>query len=309
MKTTKTLFHLFLGLCFFLGTYSLHAQTSSIEESLQNFVESYKTDPMALSTTFGIKVGDEWWTVSVRRFQEPYLVGKNKQYTFHNFGPHEVTLSKGQPSIPTWYFRFVDQSVLEKIERMEWTATTAVAKSTPADVTALDILDMDGYQSSQGATAIAYQTLEHFWKTNPGEVTRFSRDSSLPSHGAQLVALYTMKDKRISWFTLGTDEVANGDRGLDKGQVPNLFIITKGKGKAQIGEEEIDLEPGMSVFVGPYVSHVLYNPYQEPLEGILILYGDNIDYALGQSYLDFLDQEYAFYEKNEQAVKSLSQNK
>ncbi|WP_296704790.1 cupin domain-containing protein [Algoriphagus sp.] len=309
MKTEKSLIRIFLGLFLILGSFSVQAQSSHTDTLLESFVESFKTDPMALSTTFGIQVGEGWWTVSVRRFQEPYLVGKNKQYTFHNFGPHEVSLKKGQPSEPTWYFRFADESVLDKIASGEWTATTAAAKSTPQDITALDILDMEGYQSTQGATAIAYQTIEHFWKTNPGEVTRFSRESSLPSHGAQIVALYTMKDKRISWFTLGKEEVANGDRGLEKGQVPNLFIITKGKGKAQIGEDELDLEPGMSVFVGPYVNHVLYNPYEEPLEGILILFGDNIDYALGQSYLDFLDQEYAFYEKNEYAGKAIGQNK
>ena len=113
-----------------------------------------------------------------------------------------------------------------------------------------------------------------------------------------------MKDKRINWFSLGTDQTANGDRGLDKGQVPNLLIITKGKGKATIGDTEMELEPGMSIFIGPYVKHVFYNPNEEPLEGILILYGDNIDYVFGQSYLDFLDEEYAFYEKNELNTKT-----
>jgi len=37
----------------------------------------------------------------------------------------------------------------------------------------------------------------------------------------------------------------------------------------------------MSVFVGPYVRHVLYNPNEEPLEGILVPFGDNIDFATG----------------------------
>ena len=55
----------------------------------------------------------------------------------------------------------------------------------------------------------------------------------------------------------------------------------------------------MSVFIGPYVKHIIYNPYDEPLEGILVLFGDNIDYARGQSYLDFLEREYAFYEANQ----------
>lgn len=43
------------------------------------------------------------------------------------------------------------------------------------------------------------------------------------------------------------------------------------------------MEARMSVFVGPYVKHVFYNPNEEPLEGILVLFGDSIDYATGQS--------------------------
>ena len=145
-----------------------------------------------------------------------------------------------------------------------------------------------------------------FWKKDAIEITRFTRDNTLPSHGAELVSLYTMKDKRIGWFTLGTDETANADRRLDKGQVPNLMIFTKGKGKGLFGEEEFDIEPGMSVFIGPYVKHVIYNPYEEPLEGILVLFGDNIDFAKGQSYLEFLEKESDFLESNEKNVRDSS---
>jgi mannose-6-phosphate isomerase-like protein (cupin superfamily) len=305
MKTANKIRMMVLGLGLLMGSVTSYGQQPTTESILQTYADSYVNDPMALSATFGIKVGDDWWTVSVERVEEPYKVGKKKQYTFHNYGPHKVQLIAGKPSEPTWYFGFADRPTLDKINEQVWTASTASAKSTPADVVALDILDMEGFRSNQQATATAYQALEHFWKRDVGEVTRFGRDSSLPSHGAEIVALYTMKDKRISWFTLGTEEVANGDRGLDKGQVPNLFIITKGKGKAQIGEEEMDLEPGMSVFVGPYVKHVLYNPYDEPLEGILILFGDNIDYAQGQSYIEFLEKEYEFYGVNEATTSSV----
>ncbi|MCB0563406.1 MAG: hypothetical protein KDD01_03435 [Phaeodactylibacter sp.] len=281
------------------GTAKAQTEPLSTESMLQSFVEGYKTDPMALTATFGIQVGDDWWQVRSVRVQEPYQVGKSKQYTFHHFGPHEVTLRQGQPEMPTWYFKFADREVLDKVYEKIWTATTAAAKSTPADVVGLDILDMEGFTSTQQNDAIAYTIMEHFWKKDPVEITRFSRDGSLPSHGADLVSLYTMKDKRIGWFSLGKEESANADRGLDKGQVPNLFIFTKGKGKGQFGEEEVDIEPGMSVFIGPYVKHIIYNPYDEPLEGILVLFGDNIDYAQGQSYLDFLEREYAFYEANQ----------
>ncbi len=279
------------------------AQELSTQAILESFVEGYKTDAMAMTATFGIKVADDWWQVKVVRKEEPYAVGKQNQYTFHNYGPHEVSIQKGKPTTPGWYFRFADRETLDKINNKIWTASTAAAKSTPADVVAMDIEDMEGYTSNQQATALAYVTMEHFWKKDAVEITRFTRDSSLPSHGAGIVSLYTMKDKRIAWFSIGAEEAANADRGLDKSQVPNLFIITKGKGKGLIGDEEIELVPGMSVFVGPYVKHVIYNPYEEPLEGILVLYGDNIDYALGQSYIGFLEKEYEFYGKNEKEVR------
>jgi mannose-6-phosphate isomerase-like protein (cupin superfamily) len=317
MKVSKDQIRNYAAFLMFLMTvFPLRAQVEQIQpkstkDILQEFIESYKTDPMAMDAVFGIKVGEQWWHVMAERQQHPYRVGKNKQYTFHDLGPHEVTLFEGQPSKPTWYFRFDDKGVLEKFYNKSLMAGTAAAKSTGADIVTFDIEDMEGFDSTHGDTSRAYIVMEHFWKPDPVEVTRFSRDSSLPTHGASIVSLYMMKDKRISWFTLGQEEVANGDRGLDKGQCPNLIIVTKGKGKAQIGEEEIDLEPGMSIFVGPYVKHVFYNPNPEPLEGILVLYGDNVDYAKGQSYPDFLEKQVRFYAENEAevAAEQTEQNK
>ncbi|MGI9547177.1 MAG: hypothetical protein ACR2MM_08075 [Flavobacteriaceae bacterium] len=289
---------------FFLAVQHLLSQQprENTETILQSFVESYKTDPMALTACFGIVVGDNWWYVTSNRNEEGYLVGKNKQYTFHNYGPHEVKLFNGKPKKPVWYFKFADTSVLEKINSKFWTASTAAARSMPSDEVALDILAMEDFQFTLKDDAISYQVLEHFWKKDTIEITRFARDNSLPSHGASLVALYTMKDKRIGWFSLGTDEAANADERMEKGQVPNLMIFTKGKGKGLFGDEEYDIEPGMSVFIGPYVKHVIYNPYEEPLEGVLVLFGDNIDFARGQSYLEFLEKEYEFLEFNERNV-------
>lgn len=293
MKKEILLFSVFLLL------QSQYIYSQSVSSILGEFVESYKTDPMAMNTTFGIKVGQDWWTVEVQRSETAYNVGNNDQYVFHNFGPHDVSIVEGKPSIPTWYFRISDIETLEKINDKVWTATTAAAKSTPNDEVAMDIEEMDGFTPNQGTVALSYVTMEHFWKKDAAELTYFNRDSSLPSHGAAIVALYTMKDKRIAWFSLGKNESANTDRDLDRSQIPNLFIITQGKGKAIIGEEEIELKKGVSFFVGPYVKHTFFNTEDEPLEGILVLYGDNADYINGQSYIDFLEKEYSFYKENE----------
>ena len=294
-----------LLLCCFFFT-GIQAQEQSTESILQEFVDSYKTDAMAHTVTFGVKVGEEWWHVKAVRKQEGYLVGKKKQYTFHNFGPHEVTLHSGKPTVPGWYFEFANRETLDNINNKVWTASTASAKSFGTDVVALNIRDMEGYESGIRDAAVVYEVMEHFWKKDAVEITRFTRDGSLPTHGVDHVGLYTMKDKRIGWFSIGPEQAANNERGLDKGQVPNLFVFTKGRGRAQFGEEEVEIEPGMSVFIPPYVKHIIYNPYDEPLEGVVVLFGDNIDYARGKSYMDFLEQQHTFYETYEGSIEQPS---
>lgn len=281
-------------LLFFQSSFA--NKTPDIHEILNQYVESYKTDNMALTTTFGIQIGQEWWHVSSKRVQDGYKV-KDK-YTFHNYGPNDVSLFKGQPKSPTWYFRLDDKTVLDNIYTGVWTASTATMRSMPSDKVAFDIMMMEGFKTSKKVDGISYQVLEHFWKIGDVEITPFSRDSSLPTHGAAAVSLYTMKDKRIAWFSINKEEAANAEPHLDKGQVPNLFIFTKGKGTAKLGDDEIEVKAGMSVFVGPYVKHAIYNTNNEPLEGVLILFGDNIDYAKGESYLDSLDQLYDFLGEN-----------
>jgi oxalate decarboxylase/phosphoglucose isomerase-like protein (cupin superfamily) len=55
------------------------------------------------------------------------------------------------------------------------------------------------------------------------------------------------------------------------------------------------LEKGMSVFVPQFVKHEMVNNGDEPLEGVLILYGDNSDFAFGTSYPAFQQDINDFY--------------
>lgn len=259
---------------------------------LEHFAEDYKKDPMAIGANFGIKVREDWWSVSVERHQEEYA--PNERLTFHNAGPHDVILKAGPPDSSTWYFEIADKSILTKFFDGTLNAGTASMQSFDSDQVALEIREMDGYKLDAGAEAVMYHTMSHFWVTGIPEIVTFGRDKTLPTHGVDAAGLYNMKDKRIAWFSIGKDEAANETPGLEFGQVPNLFIFTKGKGKADFGSGEFDVSEGMSVFAGPYVKNVLRNPYDEPLEGILVLYGDNPDFAFGKSYMDFIEDQYEF---------------
>ncbi len=97
--------HLFesaIGSAYFRAfrTEPIRSSSKSTQDILVSFAESYKADPMAMNSNFGIKVAEEWWAVTVARKEEGYAMGKQKQYTFHNYGPNEVTIIQGKPAQP-----------------------------------------------------------------------------------------------------------------------------------------------------------------------------------------------------------------
>lgn len=264
-----------------------------IQAIIQSFGEDYARDPMAIDGIFGIRLGTLWWTVSVKRAQESYA--PNERLTFHRFGPHEVSVRKGMPEEPTWVFRVASKEVLHLIASGKVNAGTAAMQSFGSDQVGVEIEAMDGFEMDSGDEGAMYLALSHFWTKGVPEITRFGRDESLPTHGAAAVSLHTMKGYRIAWFSIGPDEAANEDPRLEEGQVPNLFIVTSGRGRALLAEHEVEIEPGMSVFIPPYTRHVIRNPYDKPLEGILVLFGDNSDFAYGTSYLDYLEDLNEFH--------------
>ena len=264
----------------------------SIAQMLGSFVADYRNDPMAMSADFGVKVGAEWWNVSVTRRQSAY---PNGRLTGHRAGPHKVELRQGAPARPTWYFELADKSVLEEIFRGDLNAGTGGMQSFASDKVKVEIREMEGFTEKARGEADMYHALSHFWTRGTPEITYFGRTKSLPTHGVGAVSLYTMKGNRIAWFSMMKDEAANADPALEAGQVPNLFIVTKGRGKAKLADNSFDLKEGMSVFIAPYVRHVLWNPYDEPMEGILVLFGDNTDAAFGKSYIDVKEGLHEFY--------------
>ena len=268
------------------------AKPPSVDEMLADFAADYTKDPMAIDADFGVRIGDDWWRVHVIRSQAP--VPYREKYTFHKFGPHQVTVEKGQPETPTWYFEFADIDVLRQVHSGALAAGTGAMRSFSSDKVMVDINEMDEYTPNQADTAVSYHTLTHFWTMGIPEITYFDRENSLPTHGAGAVSLYTMKDKRLLWFSLMKDEAANADPRLEESQIPNLMIITKGSGLADFGDGKIEIKEGMSIFIGSYVKHVVYNPNDEPLEGIVVLFGDNSDFVYGKSYLDLLEGQYEF---------------
>lgn len=268
------------------------AEIAAAEEILQDFATDYANDPMAIDVDFGIRLGQQWWSVSVRRKETATPRGR---LVDHTFGPHEVSLTRGTPARPTWYFEFASLSVLEKVAAGEVNAGTAAMQSFGSDRVGVETRDMDGFRSTSGDEADLYLALSHFFTKGKPEVTRFGRDNALKTHGAQATALHMTKGFRVIHFSIAPEEVVNDDPGLEVGQMPNLFIVTGGQGTLFSDDGPIALEKGTSVFVAQFVKHKLVNTGDELLEGVLVLYGDNSDFAFGTSYPSYLGDLNAFH--------------
>lgn len=268
------------------------AQTEEINEILQRFAEDYRFDPMALDAMFGISVGGDFWTVSVKRVES---ASKRGRLTDHSFGPHDVTLTHGAPPRPTWYFDIESLDVLRKIQSGEVNAATAAMKSFGSDRVGVDTKDMDGFHSTSGDEAQLYQALSHFFTMGTPEIIQFGFNHSLQTHGAQATALHFMKGTRVLYFTIMPEEVVNADPRLQRGQMPNLFVVTKGEGVLLSDNGEQKLSAGTSVFIAPFVRHEIRATGDAAMEGVLVLYGDNSDFGYGTSYPAFLQDLYDFY--------------
>ena len=264
---------------------SNESEWAQAEAVLQELATDYMHDPMAIDATFGIKLGEMWWTVAVTQKETPSQRGR---LTDHTFGPHDVALTRGQPAEPTWYFEIADQKVLDLIGTGQVNAGTAAMQSFGSDKVGVETRDMDGFQSTSGDEGDMYIALSHFFTKGKPEVTRFGLGNSLETHGAQATALHMMKGFRVVYATIGVNEVVNEDPRLEFGQMPNLFIVTRGKGTLNTDDGPMVLEKGMSVFVPQYVKHQIVNDGDEPLEAVVVLYGDNSDFAFGTSYPEYL---------------------
>jgi mannose-6-phosphate isomerase-like protein (cupin superfamily) len=268
------------------------AEVEEAQAILERLANDYRTDPMAIDGLFGIKLADRFWTVEIARKES---ATKRGRLTDHQFGPHQVTLTIGEPARPTFLYVIANMDVLRLIATGKVNAGTAAMQSFGSDQVGVETGQMDGFEMTSSAEAELYHHMSHFFTTGVPEITYFGPENSLETHGAQMTALHFMKGVRIGYFTLQPQQTANQDVRLQEGQMPNLFIVTKGRGVGYLGDGKIDLKPGMSVFIPPFVRHEITAVGDEPMEGVLVLYGDNSDFAFGTSYPAFLQDLYDFY--------------
>jgi mannose-6-phosphate isomerase-like protein (cupin superfamily) len=236
----------------------------SAEEILRSYVEDFRADPATGEPmTFGLRVKDldqgEWHVA----------VGGKKEAS----GKYQVELHRGLPSVPSVIYSS-DLATLRRIDGGEINALTAMGRARASDRTPMDIELMDGFEPSPDFFGRLIPFTFHFWTRGFPETVSFGKQHSREVHGANMVVLYYQKGLRSAWAQVEKGQYVNRDPKDQTNPFPTMIIGIRGKAVAKIGGKEITLQAGQMAFIPAGVSHEAWNPYDEPAEIILLMFGE-----------------------------------
>ncbi len=254
-----------LGVMFLAGAAPARPTAARpVSEILRSFVEDLRSDPAAAAPiVFGI---------SVQGAAEPdwhVVVAGRKDAS----GRFEVDLRKGLPPEPAFVYA-TDAATLAKIDRGEMNALTAMGKARESNQAPMDITFTAGFQPTEDFLAAFLPLSFHFWTRGFPEVVPFSASASREVHGANMVVLYYQKGLRSAWGQIRKGQRVNADPRDQVNPFPTMFIGLRGRAVIKVGGVEKTMEKGQMVFVPPGTAHEAWNPYDEPAECIILMFGD-----------------------------------
>ncbi len=246
------------------GQQAAQAATRPVGEILRSFVEDFKNDPAAgTPAVFGI-------TVSGAAEPEWHVVASGRKAASGGF---EVELRPGLPKEPAFIYA-TDLETLGKIDRGEMNALTAMGRARSTDPAPMDISATPGFQPDGEFMAAFLPLSFHFWTRGFPEVVNFGPTAGREVHGATMVVLYYQKGLRSAWGQVSKGQRVNADPKDQVNPFPTMFIGLKGRAMVKVAGVEKIVGAGQMIFVPPGTAHEAWNPFDEPAEFIILMFGD-----------------------------------
>lgn len=232
---------------------------ADVRAILNRYAVDYEADPSMVGGIFGIEVDGKWWHVVAR--------------PGHKGTVPSVELREGAPSEPSFYFT-LDHATLLKLDAGELNAETAMVKAFSTDPSPMDAEVMDGFAPGEGFLDTLLKTSFHFWTRGLPEIIPFGESYTRFTHGADAVVFYYQPGFRSGWGSLKPGQHANEDPRSQTNPFPSLVVVTAGSGMARIGGIEVELTAGQAVLIPSEVAHEFWNPNDEPMELVLLMFGE-----------------------------------
>lgn len=254
---------LFLGILPNKKLYSQDNESLSLSEKekiLNSFVRDFSKDPFAKEMVFGFMVDKDQWHMIIEK---------------DSTGKLNSILKKGFPNTPILYWE-MDSKTLSWFDK-GLNGETATARAQANDTYPLKTRATEGfprYLINKGLNDFLEELRLHFWTRGLPETFILSKDVARLSHGGYVVGLVYTEGLRTMWYQIDPGQHVNEDPIDQKNPSHSLVIITKGKCKAKIDGKEMIFEEGHSYLIPAEVSHEFWNPFDIPVQGVLIMYGE-----------------------------------
>lgn len=258
MKTANKLAFLIVLVLHMMGASTRAQSDEEIKTILEKFTQDYQNDPSRTEQTFGVEVGKQMW----------HIVTYDKDDS-----RKQPIIEKGNPTAPTFYY-VTNLETLRLIDEGKLNAMTAGVKAFSTDYAPLDIEVMDGFQPGQEFVAEVLAFTFHFWTRGIPEIIPFGPHYTRTTHGAQAAIFYYDKGLRTGYGYIYPGQHANEHPKSKTNPFPSMMIVTKGKIVARLDGVDHEIEQGNAFFIPAEMSHEVLNPYDEPGEIILLMFGE-----------------------------------
>ncbi|MAC88623.1 cupin domain-containing protein [Maricaulis sp.] len=228
------------------------AQDSGTEAILTRFAADYLADPtFQVSTEFGVVVDGDWWTVSF------------------NHDATSFSVSHGEPTTPTFYYT-AEADTLAQVDRGEIAALTAMGKAFSSDYAPMDIELMDGAGFDPAILALTF----HFWTRGTPEIINWRDQATREVHGGNVGIIYYQPGFRSGFGQVMPGQHVNEDPRSRTNGFPTLLVFTGNRAIARIDGVDQEVGNGQMILIPAGVSHEILNPFEEPAEFLLFMFGD-----------------------------------
>lgn len=232
----------------------------SAEEILRSYVEDFRSDPAAAEErTFGVRVEGEGggeWTVEIPGERAPD-------------GTWDVDLVRGMPGEPTFHYR-LGLPTLEAIDAGRMNALTAQGKAFASDAAPMEA-EFAPEAAPHDVNAFSF----HFWTRGFPERIPFRRELTRNIHGVDNVPLYYQPGLRTIWSSISKGQrVDNGPGQPIVVPFPAMIVAVKGCAKGTVAGEPVEACAGEAIFIPPMTPYEWWNEGEEPVEAILLFFGE-----------------------------------
>jgi mannose-6-phosphate isomerase-like protein (cupin superfamily) len=235
---------------------TLTPNAASAQDDTADILDRFATDYLddmtfSRDVSFGVEVDGDMWSVELVQ------------------GAGTYSITHTTPAEPTFYYT-VETETLGQIDRGEMTALTAMGKAFSTDVTPMDIEMMDGADFDPFILTFTF----HFWTRGTPEIINFREVETRFIHGGNAALIYYQPGFRSGFGYLMPGQHANADPRSRTNPFPSLFIFTGGRATARLDGVDQEVGDGQILFIPAGMSHEFLNPYDEPAEFLLFMFGE-----------------------------------